>query len=277
MEHLHVPSGHLIAAETGWNREFFKKAVLDDVRLRGVITPTPVAQERFGLLSTSIAIEGAKYSFGTPFCGWPPRITFGPVRRYRVLRKGRWRAAAERLKQAAEQAQAVAKRLQTAAAARAALARGGPLAAGEKIYSLYFRSEQAPDPANRVRLSNQRDSLGMPQTRLDWRQMPIDVAGIDGWRAVLDADLRSRRLGRVIHPELGWQRRVIGGPHHMGTTRMSADPRHGVVDADCRVHTVANLYVAGSSVFATSGYANPTFALVTLALRLADTLRTRLG
>jgi len=62
----------------------------------------------------------------------------------------------------------------------------------------------------------------------------------------------------------------------MGTTRMSADPRDGVVDADCRVHSVANLYVAGSSVFTTSGYANPTFALVTLALRLADTLRTRL-
>ena len=62
----------------------------------------------------------------------------------------------------------------------------------------------------------------------------------------------------------------------MGTTRMSTDPRHGVVDADCRVHSVANLYVAGSSVFTTSGYANPTFTLVSLALRLADTLRMRL-
>jgi choline dehydrogenase-like flavoprotein len=58
---------------------------------------------------------------------------------------------------------------------------------------------------------------------------------------------------------------------------MSADPRHGVVDADCRVHSVENLYIAGSSVFATGGYANPTFTLVALALRLADTLRRRLG
>jgi choline dehydrogenase-like flavoprotein len=43
----------------------------------------------------------------------------------------------------------------------------------------------------------------------------------------------------------------------MGTTRMSADPRHGVVDEDCRVHSVDNLYIAGSSVFTTGGYANP--------------------
>ncbi len=62
----------------------------------------------------------------------------------------------------------------------------------------------------------------------------------------------------------------------MGTTRMSTDPRHGVVGADCRVHSVANLCVAGSSVFTIGGYANPTFTLVTLALRLADTLRMRL-
>jgi choline dehydrogenase-like flavoprotein len=57
---------------------------------------------------------------------------------------------------------------------------------------------------------------------------------------------------------------------------MNADPQYGVVDADCKVHSVANLYVAGSSVFTTGGYANPTFTLVALALRLADTLRERL-
>lgn len=62
----------------------------------------------------------------------------------------------------------------------------------------------------------------------------------------------------------------------MGATRMSADPRLGVVDADCRVHAVPNLYVAGSSVFPTGGHANPTLALVALALRLADHLRLRL-
>lgn len=83
-------------------------------------------------------------------------------------------------------------------------------------------------------------------------------------------------MGHQIAPAEDWQSGITGGPHHMGTTRMSADPRHGVVDADCRVHSVENLYIAGSSVFATSGYANPTFTIVTLAPWLADTLRKRL-
>ena len=62
----------------------------------------------------------------------------------------------------------------------------------------------------------------------------------------------------------------------MGTTRMNADPRHGVVDADRRVHGVSNLYVAGSSVFPTGGYANPTLTLIALAIRLADNLKQQL-
>jgi choline dehydrogenase-like flavoprotein len=61
----------------------------------------------------------------------------------------------------------------------------------------------------------------------------------------------------------------------MGTTRMHADPRQGVVDAQCQVHGVGNLYVAGSSTFPAGGYANPTLTLVALALRLADHLKTR--
>jgi choline dehydrogenase-like flavoprotein len=64
----------------------------------------------------------------------------------------------------------------------------------------------------------------------------------------------------------------IAGYHHMGTTRMSAAPAEGVVVADCRVHGYANLYVAGSSVFATGSWANPTLTIIALALRLADRL-----
>jgi choline dehydrogenase-like flavoprotein len=70
-----------------------------------------------------------------------------------------------------------------------------------------------------------------------------------------------------------WSPRMIGGHHHMGTTRMSDDPRTGVVDRDCRVHGMANLFIAGSSVFPTGGSANPTLTIVALALRMADHLR----
>jgi choline dehydrogenase-like flavoprotein len=69
---------------------------------------------------------------------------------------------------------------------------------------------------------------------------------------------------------------MSGSRHHLGTTRMSDDPKTGVVDANCRVHGVANLYVAGSSVFPTSGYANPTLTIVALALRLGDELRRKM-
>jgi choline dehydrogenase-like flavoprotein len=67
-----------------------------------------------------------------------------------------------------------------------------------------------------------------------------------------------------------------GGNHHMGTTRMSADPKRGVVDANLKIHTLENLYVGGSSVFATSGHANPTYTIVQLVLRLGDHLAERL-
>jgi len=67
----------------------------------------------------------------------------------------------------------------------------------------------------------------------------------------------------------------IGGYHHIGTTRMSADPRHGVTDDRGRVHGIANLHVAGSSLFPTSGWANPTLTIVALALRTADAIAHR--
>lgn len=71
----------------------------------------------------------------------------------------------------------------------------------------------------------------------------------------------------------GWRSALEGGKHHMGTTRMHADPRLGVVDPDGRVHGAPNLYVTGSSVFPSGGYANPTLTIVALAIRLADHLR----
>jgi choline dehydrogenase-like flavoprotein len=87
-------------------------------------------------------------------------------------------------------------------------------------------------------------------------------------------------LGRVFLPQEGdrtWADGIFGGNHHMGTTRMHPDPRHGVVDSDCRVHGIENLYVGGSSVFPSAGYSNPTLTIVALGLRLADHLRKELA
>jgi choline dehydrogenase-like flavoprotein len=74
-----------------------------------------------------------------------------------------------------------------------------------------------------------------------------------------------------------WPTAFRGAWHHIGTTRMATDPGRGVVDETCRVHGIGNLYIAGCSVFPTSGWVNPTFTIVALSLRLADYLRTRLA
>jgi choline dehydrogenase-like flavoprotein len=66
---------------------------------------------------------------------------------------------------------------------------------------------------------------------------------------------------------------VIDAGHHIGTTRMAHDPTRGVVDKDCRVFGVSNLYIASSAVFPTGGFSNPTLTIVALAIRLADRLR----
>ncbi len=68
-----------------------------------------------------------------------------------------------------------------------------------------------------------------------------------------------------------------GDHHHIGTTRMDADPARGVVDPDGRVHGVRNLWVTGSSVFPTGGWINPTLTIVAVAIRLADHLRAEIG
>ena len=89
--------------------------------------------------------------------------------------------------------------------------------------------------------------------------------------------IQSRGLGILVEDphvdETGWPVSMEAGKHHMGTTRMHVNPKRGVVDSDGRVHGIANLYIAGSSVFPTSGHANPTFTIVVLALRLADHLK----
>ncbi|HEY1137759.1 MAG TPA: GMC family oxidoreductase [Xanthomonadaceae bacterium] len=72
------------------------------------------------------------------------------------------------------------------------------------------------------------------------------------------------------------QQLTVNG-HHIGTTRMSTDPAGGVVNADLKVHSLDNLYVAGSSVFPSAGISNPTFTIITLSIRLADHLAARFG
>ena len=155
---------------------------------------------------------------------------------------------------------------------------------GRTELALVVRAEQAPNPDSRVMLSAERDALGMPRVKLDWRMTDLDIHSVDRLVAALGGELERLKVGRVMPaPWLSDSDRCwhfdplvsahpIGGYHHMGTTRMAADPKHGVVDEHCRLHGTENLYIAGSSVFPTSGWANPTFTIAALALRTADHL-----
>lgn len=136
--------------------------------------------------------------------------------------------------------------------------------------------EQVPDPDSRVGLSAERDALGLRKIRLDWRLGEQSRRSVLEHMRSLALEMGALGIGRMTIdvPDDGrWPKAVTGGCHHMGTARMSDDPKRGVVDRHCRVHGVDNLYVAGSSVFPTSGAANPTLTLVALALRLVDHLR----
>lgn len=145
------------------------------------------------------------------------------------------------------------------------------------LYEIAVRSEQSPIPESRVRLGRERDALGLPRCELDWRLGDRDIHDVERTLRRIGAELGRSGIGRLWLPEDRDGRfappRVDGGCHHMGTTRMSADRRTGVVDADGRVHDCPNLYIAGSSVFPTGGFANPTLTIVALAHRLADHLR----
>jgi choline dehydrogenase-like flavoprotein len=148
--------------------------------------------------------------------------------------------------------------------------------------TLEVMCEQVPNPDSRITLSNRHDRLGMRISRIDWRvseeeartmrrmaelmvnqlsHMEIDSPELAEW--VVDGDMIPQTFQDVAHPT--------------GATRMADNPAHGVVDAQCQVHGVHGLFIAGSSVFPTAGHANPTQLIVALAVRLSDTLRGRVS
>ncbi len=152
--------------------------------------------------------------------------------------------------------------------------RGRPLPRRFKKLDLDLIVEQTPDPDSRITLSDRRDALGVPLSRIDWR--------------IGEGERRTAiRLGHAIHDALGraglpqprltdWVREerpdaasFHDPAHPTGATRMASCPCHGVVDADGKVFGLDNLYIAGSSTFPTTGHANPTLMIVALSLRLA--------
>lgn len=147
---------------------------------------------------------------------------------------------------------------------------------------LEAEGEQAPNPDSRIYLTPDRDRLGLRRIALDWRLSEIDRYSMLVLVRAMAAEFRRLGLGAIspdhwlVERGGNWQAELKESFHHIGTTRMADTPAKGVVDADCRLHGTDNLYLAGSSVFPTSGAVPPTYTIVSLAIRLADHLKQRL-
>ena len=144
----------------------------------------------------------------------------------------------------------------------------------------FFMTEHMPNPESRITLGSTSDALGMPRLKLEWTWSDADWRSLESTVAAFGQALGEAGLGRVVFPTDRSQFLAIAAKsasrHHMGTTRMHRDPEEGVVDANSRVHGVSNLYVAGSSVFPTSGIGNPTLTLLAMTMRLSDHLKTEM-
>ncbi len=137
--------------------------------------------------------------------------------------------------------------------------------------------EQVPNRESRVTLSSKLNSIGQAKIIIDWQLTDQDLENIEKYNSLLKknfdtlgvpfdlfpADLNKNNIPSSIFP----------GKHHMGTTRMNNDPELGVVDENCKVHDISNLYISSGSVFPTAGQANPTLTIIALALKLADHIK----
>ena len=149
-----------------------------------------------------------------------------------------------------------------------------------QAFQMTMRLEQAPNPLSRVTLSNEKDELGVPRAALNWSFTSLEKKSIRKIYEIIGEQAGVSGIGRVRLMEELWDEKdesmpntTSGGWHHMGTTRMSDDPKNGVVDSDCKIHGIQNIFIGGSSCFPTGAGVNPTYTIVALSIRLADHLK----
>lgn len=139
--------------------------------------------------------------------------------------------------------------------------------------------EQIPNRDSRVSLSDNKDALGQNKLKVDLKISSDEKASMCRYHEVMNTLLQRHGFGKLEtgFPEASMQwPGLTDSSHHLGTTRMSDDPKKGVVDKNCKVHSIANLFIASGSVFPTGGHVNPTYSIVAIALRLADHLKSRI-
>jgi choline dehydrogenase-like flavoprotein len=148
--------------------------------------------------------------------------------------------------------------------------------------AIHVMSEQEPNPESRIVLSDQKDVLGLPKAKAIWKISDLDRQTILRIGKLLREEFPKAGLPMPIMADWILEDRPNDAPlidmaHMIGTTRMSQDPKYGVVDTRCQVHGIKGLFVVGASVFPTSSHANPTLMLLALTIRTADILKQQLA
>ncbi len=155
------------------------------------------------------------------------------------------------------------------------------VANADGTYPLEFNCEQTPLESNRVTLGEDTDRHGLRRVHVAWRISKADVEAALRAFLVLRAVMSRSGVCRLEYDEEKLHEQIsrsapLGG-HHIGTARMGGTEREGVVDTNCAVFGLPNLYVASSAAFPTSGSANPTLSIVALSVRLAAHLKAAIG
>ncbi len=274
MEHPHgrlgrVASGKAFALWSAFKKRFPRNSV----PLMPVLRPSPALQEKAGILNTALTFKLQRDP--TAGVALNKRVytslkhQLSPTRTNRML----WHNY-NRLRRFLQRHRTPFVRLANRTGHR-------------NVYAM-IRAEQAPNPDSRVVLSTSTDALGVPKADLHWQMGEQDKHTLRVLAGELDAALARAGPGGfepspwIDDGSLAWPvdptvgNHPIGGYHHMGTTRMSDDPGTGVVDRNCQVFGYSNLFIAGSSVFSTAGWANPTLTIIALAHRLANHLTENL-
>jgi choline dehydrogenase-like flavoprotein len=260
MEHLEIPSGELVLEKPQSTKTKMYAIDFGVTKARGEISLSAHAQKEHGILNGTASLEPGALGerVQSTFQFLPPEL----LKALMAWEKG-GRVGPSPL--------------------RASLPPASAAFETPRIFHLMTRQEQAPNPNSRITLSAEKDAMGMPRAKLDWQLTELDKRSIRTFYKVLGQEMGRTGVGRIqlrewlLSDDRSWPSFISGGWHHMGTTRMHADPRQGVVDANCLVHGLGNLYIAGAAVYPTAGSANPTLTLVALSQRLSDHLRTKLA
>lgn len=253
-DHIYLANlGQLVITDPNLNLNFYKRKVkFNDSLISVYLGISPEAREKNRVLTTRIHIKEA------------PWIAYS------------------RLKGAAKQklglTDAVIKKMGDIFKSTGKKAQDYNQPENARLYTFGAWTENIPRASSRVYLGDERDKLGMRKIKLDWKIGDEEKHSLIKSLQLLGAQIGQSGFGRM---RLGlsekspwpWRDGMEPGMHHMGSTRMSNDATKGIVDKNCKVHGISNLYIAGSSVFPNYGTANPTLTIVALALRLTDHIK----